>query len=122
MTDSTRQLLVLYVEDNESLREMVVVLLESMGHRAVAVDSAERALEAFGAARFDVVLTDVSLPAMSGVDLARRVLELAPHTWVIVSSGYEWTCALEQLGPRVVSMPKPFDIEELEALLERVGT
>ena len=69
---------------------------------------------------FDQVLTDISLPKMSGVDLARRVLAQSPQTWVIFSTGYEMGNRLSHLGPHVRMLLKPFEFDELHLLMDEV--
>lgn len=112
---------ILYVEDNQPLRQMICSLLQTPGRVVVAVGSAEEALTVLEAQRFHVLITDVGLPTLSGIELARRAHDAVPRLWVIVSSGYEWTIGLEALAPRVAWMKKPFDIDRLEALLARIA-
>ena len=112
---------IIFVEDNEYLRETMAEMLEGEGRDIVACECAEDALAAFERNGADVIITDVSLPGMSGIDLARRVIELVPGTWVIVSSGYAFDRGLEALGPTVRSLPKPFEIEAMDDLLAEIG-
>ena len=72
------ELRILLVEDNTHIRESVDILLQAEGREVVSCESAEEALTAFSRQRFDVLVTDISLPEMSGIDLARRVLETHP--------------------------------------------
>lgn len=109
-----------YVEDNDDLRETIGMLLEADDREIASFATAEEALAAFERRPCDVVITDVSLPTMSGVDLARAVLARAPGTWVILSSGYAISHGLETLGPHVRSLPKPFEVDEMDALLAEV--
>ena len=111
---------VLLVEDNTHIRESVDILLQAEGREVVSCESAEEALSAFGLQPFDVLVTDISLPEMSGIDLARRVLETHPDTWVILSSGYALGSGLEKLGPQVRSLPKPFELDAMDALLSEI--
>src|SRR6202023_2780143 len=74
---------ILYVEDNEIVREVTAELLAQDQRRIVACATAEEALKEFGTNPFDVVITDVSLPVMSGIDLARSILELKPQMPII---------------------------------------
>ena len=107
---------VLVVEDNADLRHLVCELLETFGHHAQPAASAEEALDCIGNASFDVLLTDVRLPGMSGIDLARRLRASAPQTHVIFASGYG-----NVLGANIDfpahSLAKPYDIDQLQALL-----
>lgn len=107
----------LFVEDNEYLREIIGELLQEEGLAVTACADAEEAEAAFLRMPYDLVITDVSLPRMSGTELARRLLGAAPSTWVVFSSGYALDKGLHQFGPNVRSLPKPFEVEALQALL-----
>jgi len=111
---------ILYVEDNDDLRETIGMLLEGEGREVVTRANGEHALATLAERGFDVIITDVSLPGMSGTELARRALATDPQRWVVLCSGYEFRRGLEQLGPNVRSLPKPFEIEDLEALMAEV--
>ncbi|WP_176256794.1 response regulator [Derxia lacustris] len=112
---------ILYVEDNELIRSTVVEYLESFEHRVLALGSAEAALEWLQPGRFDVLFTDISLPGMSGVELAREAARRAPAMQVVLASGYDWRLDLKQVGLDVISLPKPFDLERLDALLADIA-
>jgi len=108
---------ILYVEDNPELRETIGALMEGEGQTVTAVASAEEALELEARQPFDVLVSDVSLPGLSGTDLARKVLANDPHRWVVLCSGYELGHYPGAWGPNVRALLKPFDVEELESLL-----
>jgi CheY-like chemotaxis protein len=111
---------ILYVEDNEIVREVTAELLAQDQRRIVACATAEEALKEFGTTPFDVVITDVSLPVMSGIDLARSILELKPQMPIILASGYDLKVGIENWGPNVCSIIKPFEATEIEALMARL--
>ena len=111
---------ILYVEDNEIVREVTAELLAQDQRQIVACATGEEALEKFAADRFDVVITDVSLPAMSGIELARSILELKPQMPIILASGYNLNFAVENWGANVCSIIKPFEAAEIEALMARL--
>lgn len=111
---------ILFVEDNEYLRETMAEMLEADGRRIASCATAEEALVEFDDNGADVVVTDVSLPGLSGIDLARLVLARVPGTWVIVSSGYGFEHGLETLGPTVRSLPKPFELDAMDNLLAEI--
>jgi two-component system, cell cycle response regulator CpdR len=115
------QLDILYVEDNDELRESIGMLLEGDERVVVRCANGEQALAACAQHRFDVVITDVSLPGMSGADLARRLLQADPQRWVVLCSGYDFGDQERTLGVHVRSLPKPFEIETLDALLAEVA-
>ena len=111
---------ILFVEDNAPIRESIDILLQGDEREVVSCESAEQALAAFELQPFDVLVTDVSLPEMSGIELARRVIAMSPATWVILSSGYALDSGLEKLGPQVRSLPKPFELDAMDALLSEI--
>lgn len=108
---------ILYVEDNDDLRATISLLLEHPEREVATCADAEQALVAFERGPADIVVTDVSLPGMSGVDLARQLVEKAPDVWVVLCSGYEVGRHVEQIGPRVRALAKPFEVEDLETLI-----
>jgi CheY-like chemotaxis protein len=108
---------ILYVEDNEIVREVMSELLAKDERQIVACATGEDALKEFTAAPFDVVITDVGLPAMSGVDLARGILQVKPRVPIILASGYDLGFGIQGWGANVRSIIKPFDAPEIEALM-----
>ena len=64
---------ILYVEDNPVVREVTSELLINDQRQIVALGTAEEALQEFAERAFDVVITDISLPAMDGWELTRRL-------------------------------------------------
>jgi two-component system cell cycle response regulator CpdR len=108
---------ILYVEDNALVREVTSELLAQDDRRIFACDSAEEALKKFSEAPFDVVITDVSLPIMSGIELARSILRLKPQMPIIIASGYALDFGIENWGSNVRSIIKPFEPGDIEALI-----
>jgi two-component system cell cycle response regulator CpdR len=111
---------ILYVEDNPLVREVTSELLLQDDRRIVASSTAEEALREFQEQTFDIVITDVSLPAMSGLDLARKILDITPGTAIIVASGYFLDLNVLKLGPTVRAIVKPFEAAEIDALIEEL--
>jgi CheY-like chemotaxis protein len=111
---------ILYIEDNSLVREITSELLANEQREVVAVGSAEEGIAAFGQRTYDVLITDVNLPAMSGMEFVRQVLRDDPQARIIITSGYSLKLDLEKLGPHVRSIMKPFDAPEMEALLENL--
>lgn len=111
---------VLFVEDNGDVRELVALLLEEEGLDVVSCGSAESAEAAFAVGRFDVLVTDVSLPTLSGPELAHRLRALDPALWIVFSSGYDMSAGLARWGSRVGVLRKPFETEDLHRLMEQI--
>jgi two-component system cell cycle response regulator CpdR len=116
----TSPLQILYVEDNEMVREITYELLCADQRKILALGSAEEALEVFRTQPFDVLITDVSLPVMSGLDLVRNVLSINPTLAVIIASGYSLDFGLEDWGPNVRAIIKPFESSEIDALIAQL--
>ncbi|MGD0492702.1 MAG: response regulator [Steroidobacteraceae bacterium] len=108
---------ILYVEDNPLVREVTSELLAQDERHVVALATAEEALDEFKSKPFDVVITDISLPVMSGLDLARNILTLKPGVPIIIASGYAFTAAVQNLGPNVRTIVKPFEAEQIDSLI-----
>src|SRR5438876_11614234 len=113
----TATLRILYVEDNPLVREVTSELLLRDGRHVVSVDTAEEALREFRANPYDMVITDVSLPVMSGLDLARNLLHIRPALPIILASGYPMDFGMLHLGPNVRSILRPFDGGDIDALI-----
>jgi len=111
---------ILYVEDNPLVREITCELLAQPTREILAIASAEEALGLFKPDAFDVVVTDVSLPAMSGLEMARRILQLAPAMSIIIATGYRLHVDVESLGPHVRVIEKPFDAPAFDGLLDEL--
>jgi len=109
---------VLYVEDNQDVRELVCLILDEEQLAVVACANAEIAEVEFAQRRFDILITDVSLPLMPGTELARRLQKGRPDLWVIFCTGYPMQHGLHAWGDRARCLRKPFEPEELHALLE----
>ena len=111
---------ILYVEDDPLVREVTCEMLAQPERKVLAVSSAEEALSVFRPDEFDIIITDVSLPAMSGVDMAREMLKLEPSAAIIIATGYDLHSGLERLGPHVRALMKPFDLPQLDGLLNEL--
>ncbi len=79
---------VLVVEDEELMRSILRRLLESEGYRVVTADSAENALELFAADRFAVVLTDIKMAGIDGIELLDRIKSIDEEAMVIIMTAY----------------------------------
>jgi two-component system cell cycle sensor histidine kinase/response regulator CckA len=80
---------VLIVDDEESIRTYVDRVLSKAGYRTtVAVDGLDAIGVAAGGGRFDLLLTDVMMPAMTGAELARQLRQGLPHLKVLYLTGH----------------------------------
>jgi signal transduction histidine kinase/ActR/RegA family two-component response regulator len=107
---------VLVVEDEQVVRELVAEALADDGYDVTAVSSATEALPLATQQQFDLVISDLVMPQMSGEQLAVALAMLTPPPRVILMSGY----AYDALSPHAAEVPfltKPFALGELRALV-----
>ena len=81
---------ILLIDDEEILAEMGRTMLERLGYEVTMQTGSSEALALFESdpARFDVVITDQTMPGLTGVDLAQRMLEVRPDLPIILCTGY----------------------------------
>ncbi len=111
---------ILLVEDSDEVCCIIVECLHELGHQAVAVATAEGAIAQLRETKFDAVITDYSLPGMSGIQLARQLCKEHPSLPVVVSSGDRALNAeflTRNKLSRVLVLPKPFDLAALASIL-----
>ena len=104
---------VLLVEDDDFIRETLAELLGTSGHAVLQASDAPSALAALAAHPVDVLVTDVGLPRVSGLELARDALARHPHLAVIFATGDPRAPARAGLDAAAV-LVKPFAPEDLE--------
>ena len=118
-----RDLKVLLVEDNDHVREFAHHLLDELGYKVVSAASGEEALELLGREEVDVLFTDVVMPGISGLELARLARRRDPSLPVLLASGYSEEI-VGSAGGEFEIVRKPYDAglleETLGAALERV--
>ena len=110
---------ILVVEDNIDSNEMLCELLRTLDHAADGVTSAEDALSLVSQQDFDIVITDISLPGMSGIELAKQLARDKPRMKLVFASGYGMEIAKNLEFP-VTVLPKPFDFMQLENILNNL--
>jgi len=107
---------ILVVDDDPLICEQLGRLYIQSGYRVVIVTSAEEALERLGLRDIDLVVTDIRLPGLSGVELTRRIQETWPDVAVIVITGYaDIRNAVEVLKLRASDyIVKPFNVAAIQ--------
>ena len=115
---------VLIVDDERALLPLLERYLRKQGYEPVCFSDPIEALEAFRSAeaRFDLVMTDLTLDRLSGEDLAREVLALDDAIRVVVMSGYPYSTENfpDEQRPRVTFLQKPFLPDQFREAVERL--
>jgi signal transduction histidine kinase len=119
MADPTTSVLV--VDDEESVATTIQAILQLDGHEVVAVTTGAEAMRILGQRQFDVVLTDLRLTDVDGIEVLKEVQRTAPESAAIMLTGYaslESAIAALRTGAYDYLM-KPSDVEELRATVNR---
>ncbi len=111
---------VLVVDDDVDSLEATAMLLEMCGHVAIKVETPQAALAALEAGPCDLLLTDLALPDMDGMELARRAFDMNPAIGVIFASGHAVPRTLE-FDFAWTSLHKPFDADQLFGAVAKVA-
>jgi PAS domain S-box-containing protein len=107
---------VLLVEDNDHVREFAHHLLDELGYRVVSAASGEEALERLEREAFDILFSDVVMPGLSGIELARLARQRNPALPVLLASGYSEEI-VGAAGADFEIVRKPYDLSGIEAAL-----
>jgi PAS domain S-box-containing protein len=112
---------VLVVDDEEPLRTLFSRFLERLGQVAVIATDGRIALDLLEHERFDLLITDLGMPDMSGRQVAQRARALCPGLPIILTTGWGETMTPEKLAEMRVAalLSKPFTFDELTATLEQ---
>lgn len=118
-----KPLSILYVEDNDDVARVTAMVLEDYMDRILVAKNGIEALELFNTHNVDIVLTDILMPKMSGIDLCRKIREGRHNTQcpiVIATAHTEVQYLLDAIGLGVDGyILKPLDIQELLATLHK---
>ena len=113
---------ILLAEDDQVMREYLARALERSGYAVVAVDRGTAAVPLLEQQRFDLLLTDIVMPEMDGIELARRATELDPDIKVMFITGFA-AVALnpDSKAPKDAKvLSKPFHLRELVNEVEKL--
>lgn len=115
---------VMYIDDEDALVYLMTRVLQKSGYQVTGFTDAEQALQVLRQRpeEFDVIVTDLSMPGMSGFHVTRAIREIRADLPVVVTSGYvraEDRDTANELGVRELVL-KPDTVEELARVLERV--
>ncbi len=115
---------ILFIDDEDILAEMGKVMLERLGYRVTVRKNSLEALNTFQnqPERFDLVITDQTMPGMTGSDLARRMLQIRPGMPIILCTGYSSLISEDKaksLGIKGFAM-KPLAKKDIAAIIRKV--
>jgi len=106
--DVVKSVSILMVDDNPEVAGILGLTLRRLGHKVVEANSGEAAINTFEAGNFDLVITDLGMPDMSGHEVAKIVKEIKPGTPVLVISGWGGQLNLDEMPEVDGVIAKPF--------------
>src|SRR5260221_13169332 len=112
---------ILIVDDKASMRKMLKEALEGQGHQCRAASSGVEALMLLKKDACDLLLTDLRMPEISGMELLREVKDSASETAVVLMTAYgsvETAVEAMRLGAADF-LPKPFSLEHLKVVVDK---
>ena len=112
---------ILLAEDDAAMRHYLARALERSGYDVVAVGCGTEALPLIEAERFDLLLTDIVMPEMDGIELAQRAGTLAPDMQVMFITGFAAvTLKAGKAKPAAKVLSKPFHLRDLVLEVDRM--
>lgn len=117
-TPSSANFQILVVDDEHGVRLSIKLLLEREGHGVAAVENGEMALARFAERKFDLVITDFSMPGMRGDELVTRIRQLSPKQPIVLTSGFVDESKRGTLNQVNAFLPKPFSVESLREAVD----
>lgn len=112
---------ILVVDDEKTMREVVARILHKAGHEAETAECGRAALDRLQATHFDMVISDVKMPDMSGLDLLKEIKQKHSPTAVVVMTGHADTYTIKDALMHGADeyITKPFKHYEVVAVVER---
>jgi CheY-like chemotaxis protein len=115
---------ILFIDDEESLLKMVKRILEHFGYQVETKTNPAEALEMFrsGPDRFDLVITDMTMPQMTGQRLAKEILDICPDMPIILCTGFREKISEETAGELGIKalVFKPFAVRDFSITVRNV--
>ena len=111
---------ILVVDDDRSMREFLEILLDREGYEVVSAANGKTAMDLCKRQKFDLVITDLKMPKVSGIDLMKNIKEISPETMVILITAYaSGETAIEAMQEGAHDyLEKTFDVEDLKSAVK----
>ena len=112
---------ILIVDDELSIREFLEILLAEEGYTVTTASSGAEAMEKIAAQDFHMVISDIQMPKLSGIEVLKKVKETSPSTEVIMITAYASAeSAVEALKCGAYDyIIKPFKVDEIKLILQK---
>ncbi len=119
-----KKLKILVVDDNEKLCKNLLDIFQLRGYDALGVENGYQAIDAVKTHQFDVVLLDIKMPGINGVDTLKILREMVPDIMVIMVTAFAddafYKEKLKNINFKIIQ--KPIDMNKLWTLLEKINS
>ncbi len=111
---------VLIVDDERSMRDFLKILLEKEGHEVTTASSGASALDALDKHTVDVIVSDIRMPGMTGIELLETVKEHSPEMPIILITAFASPddAVLAMKNGAFDYISKPFNVDEIKSVIE----
>ena len=118
----SKKLTLLYVEDNKAIKDMTLMLLKNFFNNIIVAEDGEDGLEKFNSNNIDIIISDITMPKMDGLEMAKNIKKIDLNIPIIVISGHSDNELLEkgqEIGLKAYLF-KPFDLNKFLEVLENL--
>lgn len=120
-TNKAPMIRILLAEDEDAMRTYLARALENAGYSVAAVDRGTAALPLLQDEHFDLLLSDIVMPEMDGIELAQRCAEISPATKVMFITGFAAvSLKASREAPQAKVLSKPFHLKDLVMEVDRL--
>ena len=112
---------ILLAEDDDAMRHYLARALQNAGYEVAAVDRGSAAIPLLEEHHFDLLLSDIVMPEVDGIELAQKCAEISPQTRVMFITGFAAvTMKASKEQPKAKVLSKPFHLNDLVLEVERI--
>lgn len=120
----TKSIRILAIDDQEVILDLISAMCQSLGYEVQTASTGTEGVKLAATSKFDIVLTDLAMPDITGLDAARQIRKLHPETPIVLVTG--WEAGLDHAEVEAAGITevliKPFRIEQLTDIVRSVAT
>ncbi len=123
LKELTKDMKVLYVEDDKLVRKEIKEYFEKLFFKVDTADNGEEGLEAYNKGEYDLVVTDINMPKMNGIEMSKAILKSSPNQSIVIISAHNESQYLLELFKAGIEyyILKPFTMEQLIKIISKVA-